>query len=551
MKLLVIASSPADYVEMADIAQVLAGRGHDVWLVYLYSSSDDTARGLEQLQDLGRRTGVRGVPVEVSQVPSHIPPVETESTAAPATAAAREAPWVIESSVSADTMRSVIGWVRRRGLDWYPKNTRIARLAYGSAHVMDALRDRERSRQTWLLFRRLYPRFRELTWQTWFEGARTLHRAAAMVLHYKRFAEFIRNSINSLGLDALIIPEDIVGSTWPVAIQAAHASGTPVLVLPYTVANRAEAIQSLKGAAAFQSRANAAAAQLYPRWRFTADGVDIVRLPSDHILAHEELGITPPDPWMMNSGYADKILVDSSASRNYFTASGIPAQQIDIVGSVSQDRMFTLCRNREHALTDLRTELGLSGEKPLLLVSGCPNQLTASVPYCEFKTIEEVAAFVGRSLAPLAGRYHLVVRPHPGFAGFGPLLEPFGFVSTMRSTASLVPLADLFVAFASATIRWAIACGVPTVNYDVFHYGYGDFADAGGVRTVNRQSDFRSLVSALTPDGPAMTDLRAAAQRDSAHWSVMDGKGIDRIEAAIAQAREHLHMVMKEQQQDA
>ena len=44
----------------------------------------------------------------------------------------------------------------------------------------------------------------------------------------------------------------------------------------------------------------------------------------------------------MNSGAADRILVDSRASFEYFRAGGIPAGQMVIVGSVSQDRMHGL-----------------------------------------------------------------------------------------------------------------------------------------------------------------------------------------------------------------
>ena len=542
MKLLVIASSPADYVEMADVAQVLAARAHEVWLVYLYSRSDDAGRVLDQLRELTTRSGVHGVPIEVSEVPSQIPSGEVFE-------AVRGAPWV-ESSIVRDAMRSTMRWVRSRKLDLYPKNTFVARWAYGSAHLVDVLRDRERTRETWRLFGRLYPRFRELTWGTWFAGVRTLHRAAAMVLHYRRFFDFIRNSITAFRLDALVIPEDIVGSTWPVAIQAAHSCGIPAVVLPYTLANRAEAIQSLKGAAPYQRRENEAAALLYPRWRYQSGAIDIVRLPSDHIMAHEELGITPPDPWMMNSGSSDKILVDSPASRDYFHDSGIPLEQLEVVGSVSQDRMFAVRQHRDSHLADLRAELGLSGRKPLLLLSGCPNQLTASVPFCEFKSIEAVASFVGNSLAPLGEHYHLVVRPHPGFPDFGRLLEPFGFATSQRPTASLVPLADLFIAFASATIRWAVACAVPVVNYDVFHYGYDDFKRARGVRTVSGSSDFSALVASLTPGAAALTAMKTAAQQDSAHWSVMDGRGIERIEEQIRRASER-RAAMKEQLQHA
>ncbi len=40
----------------------------------------------------------------------------------------------------------------------------------------------------------------------------------------------------------------------------------------------------------------------------------------------------------------------------------------------------------------------------------------------------------------------------------------------MRTRLSLVPLCSLYVASVSATIRWAIACGKPVVNYDVYRF---------------------------------------------------------------------------------
>jgi hypothetical protein len=338
---------------------------------------------------------------------------------------------------------------------------------------------------------------------------------------------------------------------WPVAIRAGHDAGIPTLVLPYTLANREEAIQSLKDAAHYQTRANRVAAELYPRWRYRQGGIDIVRLPSGHIFAHEDLGIAPPDPWMMNSGYSDKVLVDSRASLDYFLAGDIPRQQLELVGSVSQDRMFDLRQNRSAHLARLRTELGLTGARPLLLISGCPNQLTAPVPFCEFKTIEDVAAFVGASVAPLAEHFHLVVRPHPNFVEFGEMLGRFGVRATTAPTASLVPLADVFVAFASATIRWAVACAVPTVNYDVFHYGYGDFASARGVTSVQQSGDFQALVRSLTPASAALRSLAARAETDSAQWSMMDGRSLERIESEIQQARQRRARVVKEQHQHA
>jgi hypothetical protein len=385
----------------------------------------------------------------------------------------------------------------------------------------------------------------------WAGAASAARRAVATTRLFERCLRFFSSTFQDGHFDAVLLPEDVVGPFWPTAIRAAHDCGIPALVFPYTIADRQEAVQSLRNDALFQTASNRIAARLFPAWRAVDTDYDLVRLPSDQVFAHERLGLSPPDPWMMNSGAADRILVDSPAAFEYFRNGGIPADQMSIVGSVSQDRMYILKQRRPEGLRQLRARLNLRDEKPLWLISGCPNQLSATVPHSEFATMEDLARFVGESLAPLADRYHLVVRPHPNYMEFGSLLQRHGITITSAPTASLVPLADMFVAFASATIRWAVACGVPTINYDVFHYGYSDFAAATGVRTVADGGAFRELARSLTPASPVLQALAANARDDSAHWSVMDGRGIERIESEIARARERRMGSSKEQQRHA
>ena len=65
------------------------------------------------------------------------------------------------------------------------------------------------------------------------------------------------------------------------------------------------------------------------------------------------------------------------------------------------------------------------------------------------------------------------------------------------NTAELVPLCDVFVASISSTIRWAIACGKPVVNYDVYRYRYTDFIGVEGVLTCEEQDEFVSVLRRL------------------------------------------------------
>ncbi len=103
---------------------------------------------------------------------------------------------------------------------------------------------------------------------------------------------------------------------------------------------------------------------------------------------------------------------------------------------------------------------------------------------CEFPDFAALVEAWASLLGGVADRFAIVVRPHPRVAVEA--LEPFrgkGIAIVSDDTAGLVPLCDLYLASISATIRWAIACGRPVVNYDVYGYRYLDYADVPGVLT--------------------------------------------------------------------
>lgn len=469
-RLLVLASSPSDLVEMTDLAKMLAHAGHQVILRYVSETGLRTMSGdvWARIQSLD---GFEG---------------QLQANALDLTRSDKETP------------------ERRMPLPRPPRG----RLKSMLISLLSAIRKR-------------------------FTGVYTLLSIAVSMLRYARNLKIFRMELRGLACDAVLLPEDVVGAVWPVVIKAAHEANIPSLVLPYTLANQQEAVQSLKDEPYFQTCNNRWLTWLAPTWRWKKDGLDLVRLPMGHALAHRWLGISPPDPWLMNSGYANAICVDSQASRDYFLRSGIPSGKLVVTGSVSQDLLFAEYQHKDERLDALRRELGLEGKKPLLLISGCPNQLEGKVPFCEFDSMEEIAAHLGQALSGLREAYHLVVRPHPNYMGFGELLKPWGVTMTTVPTSRLVPLADLFIAFASATIRWAVACAVPTINYDIFHYSYGDFSAATGVQTVTGSEEFIAALGGMRPDGAAYAAAKVRITADAAHWSMTDGRCAERIEAAI------------------
>jgi len=529
-RILAITSRASDFVELAELVVELARRGHHMRLLHLYPENarvyhESTFAAIEALKERHPGIEARAVSVESIGAPRAVAAAAAAAAAAKAQAGAKKkAPW------------------RQRLLQWLIASGTRARKSLMTSRAYMRIPQRWRDRidsEVVNLVRLftfvLYPGILPARAVRRFTPAQVkqLLMAVPMIRYYRRFYRFFTAEVRSSRLDALLMPEDVVGYMWPLAIKAGHDCGIPSLVFPYTLANREEPIRSLAQEPLFQTRNFPPLARMFSRWRWRDGNVDLMRMPFEHVYAHELLRITPPDPWMMNSGYANRVCVDSRASYDYFAAGGIPQSKLEVTGSASQDRMHELKERKAATLAELRRALGLRGEKPLLLVSGCPEQLAGPVPGCEFRTMAEIGAFVGRCLQPLGEHYHLVVRAHPNYPQFGAMLEPFGFVDTATPTAQLVPAADLFVAFASSTIRWAISCAVPTVNYDVFHYGYGDFALAAGVLSVQEKDDFRAAVASLEPGSHAYAGLAAKIAADSARWSMMDGHCVDRIEATI------------------
>ncbi len=521
--LLLVASSPSDLTETESTARALASRGHDVTLAYFYAGSSRQVHmsSLEKLSLLhGAELGLQTVAVDVDQSQQlNQAKIEAATNPPRERVAAPEEPWTVtlRRRIKSFKLGEVVSrqWVRLRR--WMEKNGSLARY-HAFLRVVRATRERVRK---FMMIRMSMPYAVIVTLQ--------------LLRIYKSYGTMFDTLLAQRNYQVILVPEDVVGPFWPSLIKVGLRRKIPTVILPYTLANQEEAFKSLRVVPDFQTKYNRLAAYFFPKWRMKQDGYDIVRMPAGHVFAHEWLGLAPPDPWMMNSGKAKMICVDSDASHDYFVRAGISKKKLTVTGSVSQDGLARVLHGKAAGLEALYAQLGLRGAKPLLLLSGCPNQLAGEVPHCEFANMRDVAAHVGEVLKSVAEDYHLVVRPHPNYLEFGKFLEAHGVTMTLTPTAELVPLCDLFIAFASATIRWASACGIPTLNYDIFNYGYGDFAASKGVVTVSTALDFESLVARMKPHDRHYSEVLTLSQTDAAYWSVMDGKGLQRIEEVIGQ----------------
>ena len=197
-----------------------------------------------------------------------------------------------------------------------------------------------------------------------------------------------------------------------------------------------------------------------------------------------------------------------------------------MTGALYDDVLAKATLNRNNLRKELYQELDLAEGQPLLLCALPPSQFPRE---CEFDDYASLLTNWMQTLASVQG-WNVLVRPHPRQTQNDiAMLEGFGVKVTSLDTASLVPLCDLYVASVSATIRWAIACGKPVVNYDVYQMNYKDYSEVKGVVTVYKREDFTSVLHRLTTDADYFDEVQRTQQAESQSWGRLDGKSSDRI----------------------
>jgi UDP-N-acetylglucosamine 2-epimerase len=342
-----------------------------------------------------------------------------------------------------------------------------------------------------------------------------------------------RSLIRTHQPDVVIMGGDNPGYTTASLIEGAHAEGVPVVLVPSTMSNGLEEAEVYAGDPRnLLNRPSARlAGELFPRWVYNHNGVDVLRCVPCRVLALEALGIAPPEPWAFNSGFAEAITAESTAMIDYAAAAGLPRERMIATGSPSDDAMFAILQNAAQERRKLYDELGLPQDRPMLLTPLPPDFLyvTGGRPQCDFREYREL---VKAWIDALAGQNtcNVVVALHPSveIETMRHIERPNVRIATRR-TSELVPLCDLYVASVSSTIRWAIACGKPVINYDVYRYRYTDFMNIDGVLITEEYDEFRGWVRRLAAQPAELEALRQKQLRSAPRWGFLDGRCSERI----------------------
>lgn len=332
----------------------------------------------------------------------------------------------------------------------------------------------------------------------------------------------------------IVMGGDLVGYNTPEVVKAAHACGLACIIVPSTMSDgteQAEAYYFDRNYSADLAE-NKIVSRLWPKWKKHHKEKTLVRLNAVEILNRQLLKMDPPLPWISSSSHADCVIVESRAMEDYYLRCGIEAKKLRDAGSLSNDDLAHGLQNQNNLRKNLFDELGLNPEKKMILTALPPDSLymTGGRPECEFKNYRDLTLAWIEELKK-ASQFNVVISLHPSVN-----IEDFRYLESesvkisSHSIVHLIPLCDLFVASVSSTIRWAIACAKPVVNFDVYVYHYdGDFMKVKGVIYLERYADYQKTIQKFNNESEYLGDVQRQIASESSCWGNTDGQEGERI----------------------
>jgi hypothetical protein len=379
---------------------------------------------------------------------------------------------------------------------------------------------------------------------------------------YGSYLESVRTFLDELRPAIVVLGQEYVGSMPSMFAQAARDRGIPALLVPFSLGTPRELSESLYESSMYRANTsllNKALARLAPHWVHVFRGARMVRLPGSLAFALERLGLSVAHPWIPNFGFADRLAIESPRMLEYYRGLQFGEERLVLTGSITDDVLAEALRDAEKGRQRLAMGYGRRprpapavaragaarrrsappaarrprADRPYILCALPPNQLPSRAPYCDMGDYGVLVTFWFEALSEVARQfdYNVLVRPHP--VTRVEVLQPFAKLHNLRltvePTAALVPLCHIFVSSVSSTIRWAVACGIPVVNYDVYKYGYTDFDDAAGVLTMTEMDEFTTTLRRLAAEPEFYGEVAGRQRACADRWGALDGGSTGRL----------------------
>lgn len=387
----------------------------------------------------------------------------------------------------------------------------------------------------WLTIKRYYAKKSQHKREKFHE----IYMSSAFKIHYDNFdQELIKTAgfIKLISPNVLIVAEDGINGN-AALIKSAKKKKVPVFVCPFGMGTGKdfENVIETKHKSGDLILLSPETLEIFPklkRWAKKTQYGNVVMFPIEYILAREAHRLTLPNPWAVQGGIANYIMVESEAMFAHYRKEAIPQKKLKRLGTVYCDIVSNVLNQKSYKQA-YQSCIRIDKEKYKILVSLPPSYHSDRGDKCEFSDYIQMCGSIIHEL--LRPGNHVTVSFHPAISPETRVLiqQKIQACSNLEfyvgDLLKLIPAHDLLVSCFSSAIRWALAARKPVLNYDFYGFELTDFAEAPGFINVRSFSEFVSYVKKLTEDEVYGCKLMKAQSTVSHKWGLLDGKNFERI----------------------
>ncbi|WP_152571576.1 hypothetical protein [Legionella norrlandica] len=322
-------------------------------------------------------------------------------------------------------------------------------------------------------------------------------------------------------------------------IKQAKQNKIPVINIPYEVSGREDFINLIHEKIEKEtvikfnsrdSRYHEFIKKKFKHWILTTEYFDTILFPPELIIARLEYGIDLPNPWTTHGGNADLLAVESHAMLEHYIKENLNKAKLKLVGTVYCDVMYDSMNSDPIYKASYLNKTKISDKVTSILVSLPPSYHNTRKFKNEFPTYKDMIYNLFNMLRELGPNMEITVSVHPAIS-FDELeiIKSFDVTISNDWIIDLIPKHDIFFVFSySSSIRWAIACGKPIINYDTYDHNLKIYAGVQGFFNYKYLKDvWQKLTDLQKKEEYEKIASQMASIRDN--WGNLDGKNVNRI----------------------
>jgi hypothetical protein len=134
-----------------------------------------------------------------------------------------------------------------------------------------------------------------------------------------------------------------------------------------------------------------------------------------------------------------------------------------------------------------------------------------------------------RDLRQTGANLVLSLHPRSQQSEYSDLAARYGAIIAGQSLIQILPVADLFVASHSSTVRWAILLTIPTLVLDDFNVGASGLFDPDGIVLVHTRDTLQERARELLYDKNERQLIRLRLEQQGSLLDPFDGKNTSRL----------------------